>query len=119
MSKTVSVLVEVNIGGEASKFGVVPENTRALVEEIALLPHVHIQGLMTVAPYESVEKIRPYFCRMRELFESLDGLPNVEMKWLSMGMSHDFEIAIEAGANLVRLGTAIFGPRVLRNRQEI
>ncbi|MBI3660558.1 YggS family pyridoxal phosphate-dependent enzyme [Candidatus Acetothermia bacterium] len=110
-NKTVPVLIEVNVGGEASKFGIAPQETRALVEQITPLSHVHIQGLMAVAPYASLEEVRSHFRRMRELFELLRELANVEMKWLSMGMSHDYEVAIKEGANLVRLGTAIFGLR--------
>ncbi|MBI1742565.1 YggS family pyridoxal phosphate-dependent enzyme [Candidatus Acetothermia bacterium] len=110
-NKMVPVLIEVNVGGEASKFGIVPQETRALVEQITPLSHVHIQGLMAVAPYASLEEVRSHFRRMRELFELLRELANVEMKWLSMGMSHDYEVAIKEGANLVRLGTAIFGLR--------
>jgi hypothetical protein len=110
MNKTVPVLIEVNIGGEASKFGVAHEATRTLCEQIAELSQVKIQGLMTVAPYVmNPENVRSYFHEMRELFDSLDNISSVEKKWLSMGMSQDYEIAIEAGANLIRIGTAIFG----------
>ena len=119
MGKTVPVLIEVNVGGEASKFGVALEKTQALVEQIAPLSHIHIQGLMAVAPYANLEEVRPHFRRMRELFESLKNISNVEMKWLSMGMSHDYEVAIEEGANLVRLGTAIFGPREMKIKSRL
>jgi len=111
LNKKMPVLIEVNIGGEASKFGVAPQFALELVELVSKFSHIQIQGLMTVAPFVSSENARPYFRQMRTLFDSLKKLPQCEMRWLSMGMSHDYEIAIEEGANLVRLGTAIFGPR--------
>ena len=110
----VDVLIQVNLAGEQSKAGVAPGNVQALVEQVAELPHVHIQGLMTLPPYAAdPEEVRPWFRRLRELAARIDALklPHVSMQTLSMGMSNDFEVAIEEGATLVRVGTAIFGAR--------
>ncbi|MFN8008359.1 MAG: YggS family pyridoxal phosphate-dependent enzyme [Terriglobia bacterium] len=112
--KRVPVLIEVNQGREPSKSGVLEENLKELVEQISLLKHLSLRGLMSVPPYlEDPEAVRPYFARLREFAEKLAVLKieNVSMEELSMGMSHDFPIAIEEGATLVRVGTAIFGPR--------
>lgn len=114
VGRTIPVLVEVNIGREPQKAGVTPEELFPLCEHISKLPHLKLEGLMCIPPWsEDPEASRPYFAEMRGLFERLKEarLPNVEMRWLSMGMSADFEVAIEEGANLVRIGTAIFGPR--------
>ena len=113
--KRMPVLIEVNQGREPSKSGVLEENVRDLVEQIACLKNLSIRGLMSVPPYlEDPEKVRPYFARLRGLAETLAELriANVLMEELSMGMSHDFPVAIEEGATLVRIGTAIFGPRL-------
>jgi len=109
------ILIEVNPAGEGTKLGLSPEEVEPLIKEISKLEHVRIKGLMAMMPYEDPEKLRPYFRMMRELFESLRGHEGVEMRWLSMGMSHDYVVAVEEGANLVRLGTAIFGPREERD----
>ena len=104
--KTQTVLLEVNVSGEASKFGLKPEDLQSTVAEIHRLPRLDVRGLMTIAPFvEEAEKARPYFRRLRELGEELG------LRELSMGMSHDFEVAIEEGATMVRIGTAIFGER--------
>ncbi len=114
--KKLSVLIEINIGGESAKHGLPPES-QALEELLAAaaeLSCLEIQGLMTVPPYDQdPDRSRPYFQKMRALFENLAArqLPAVKMVELSMGMSHDFEIAVEEGATCVRLGTAIFGAR--------
>jgi hypothetical protein len=105
------ILIEVNPAGEATKRGVPPEGVKPLIRKIAGLKHVHVEGLMAMMPYEDPEKLRPYFRMMRELFESLRGHEGTEMRRLSMGMSHDYVVAVEEGANLVRLGTVLFGPR--------
>jgi len=106
------VLVEVNPAGEASKFGVPLIEVIPLIERIAELDHVAVQGLMAMPPYtDDPELVRPYFKSMKTLFDELARLPGVEARWLSLGTSHDFEVAVEEGANLVRLGTALFGPR--------
>jgi pyridoxal phosphate enzyme (YggS family) len=115
IGKVQNVLVEVNIAGEASKAGMMVKNAPALVREIAKHGNIAIQGLMTIPPFsERPEDSRPYFCVLRELAESIAGenIPNAVMKELSMGMSGDFEVAIEEGATLVRVGTAIFGERI-------
>ncbi len=114
IGKVQKVLVEVNIAGEASKAGMTVRNAPALVREAAKLSNVAIQGLMTIPPFsENPEDSRPYFCVLRELSESIakEHIPNAAMKELSMGMSGDFEVAVEEGATLVRVGTAIFGER--------
>ncbi len=108
------VLIQVHLGEEPSKHGVEPDKLEALVEQAAAFQHLSIEGLMTIPPFlEPVEQVRLYFRRLRELAEQLDlrKLPGVSMRRLSMGMSHDFEVAIEEGATEVRLGTALFGPR--------
>jgi PLP dependent protein len=109
-----TVLVEVNLGGEATKAGVREEEVLELAGKIGGLETLELRGLMLVPPYfENPEGARPYFSRLRELARMIDSarLPGVSMQELSMGMSHDFETAIEEGATLVRVGTAIFGPR--------
>jgi len=113
-SKTMEVLIEVNSGREDQKAGVLPEDVPALVREAALRPHLRVRGLMTMGPRTGdPEAARPYFRRTRSIFEELRGeeLPDARMEVLSMGMSNSYRIAIEEGANLVRIGTAIFGPR--------
>ena len=112
--KAVPVLVEVNLAQEESKSGVMPEDVIPLLRSCSSMSHLHVMGLMAVPPFlEEVEEVRPYFRRLRELAGEISALQieRVEMRHLSMGMSHDFEIAIEEGATLVRVGTAIFGPR--------
>ncbi len=113
--KVQNVLVEVNIAGEASKAGMAVKKAASLVREIAKLRSIAVQGLMTIPPFpEKAEDSRPYFCVLRELAESMAGenIPNAAMKELSMGMSGDFEVAVEEGATMVRVGTSIFGERV-------
>ncbi|HEV2492527.1 MAG TPA: YggS family pyridoxal phosphate-dependent enzyme [Terriglobia bacterium] len=108
------VLLEVNLGGETTKSGVREEEILALAEEVAGLKTLELCGLMTVPPFsENPEEVRPFFRRLRQLAEKVSAatLPNVSMRELSMGMSQDYEVAIEEGATIVRVGTAIFGPR--------
>jgi len=108
------VLIEVNLGGEASKSGITAEAAPALARSIGALPNLSLRGLMTVPPVtDDPEAARPYFALLRELAGAIDSarLPNVRMGELSMGMSHDFDVAIEEGATLVRVGSAIFGER--------
>jgi len=115
IGKVQNVLVEVNIAGEASKAGMAVKKAPALVREIARHRNISIQGLMTIPPFpERPDDSRPYFCVLRELAETIAGenIPNATMKELSMGMSGDFEVAIEEGATMVRVGTSIFGERV-------
>jgi hypothetical protein len=109
-----SALIEVNLGGEESKSGVSESEVLALVEALSGLETLEIRGLMTVPPFlEDPAQVRPYFRRLRELAADISkrNLPRVAMQELSMGMSHDFEVAIEEGATMVRVGTAIFGAR--------
>lgn len=108
------ILLEVNAAGEISKFGVSPEETEELARQIAVLPNVHIKGLMTIAPYtDDPEESRVYFKNLRQLSVDIaeKNIDNVSMSELSMGMTGDFETAIEEGATLIRVGTAIFGER--------
>ena len=112
--KVQDVLVEVSIAGEASKAGMAIRGTPALVREVAMLRQVRVRGLMTMPPYsEDPEASRPFFSVLRELSEAIakENIPGVSMEELSMGMSGDFEVAIEEGATLVRVGMAIFGER--------
>lgn len=109
------ILVEVNMAGEESKFGVSPEETLSLVQSIAFLDNIRIKGLMTVAPFvDNPEENRDCFRRMKQLLVDInkEKIDNVHMNVLSMGMSNDFEVAIEEGATIVRVGTSIFGKRV-------
>jgi len=111
-SKTMPVLLEVNSGGEASKFGYAPQQLLAELPAINALPRLELHGLMTVPPWApNPEKVRPVFRQLRELKEKCEQLLGAPLPQLSMGMSGDFEVAIEEGATLVRLGTALFGPR--------
>jgi len=113
-SRVLPVLLQVNLGQEATKFGAQEDEVIRLLEKMASLPGISVKGLMTMPPYfENPEESRPYFRALRELNEAISrrGIPGVLMEELSMGMSNDFEAAVEEGATLVRLGTAIFGPR--------
>jgi len=112
--KIVPVLIQVNISGEESKSGIDPQGTLQLLERIAALQHLAVHGLMAMPPwFEDPEDARPYFNALRKLREELANkkIHGVSLQELSMGMSGDFEVAIEEGATLVRVGTAIFGPR--------
>ena len=112
--KVQDVLVEVSIAGEASKAGMAVREAPALVRGVASLRHVRVRGLMTMPPYsEDPDDSRPFFSVLRELAEAIakENIPGVSMQELSMGMSGDFEVAVEEGATLVRVGTAIFGER--------
>ncbi len=113
-SPPLSALIEINSGREPQKFGVLPEEAEALVRQIAPLNHVRIRGVMTMGPYMGdPEDARPYFVETRRVFEQLGGcgIPGVEMTHLSMGMTNSYRVAVEEGANLIRIGTKIFGPR--------
>ena len=108
------VLIQVNLGGEETKSGSDEAGLIELARRAAALPHLRLRGLMALPPYaDDPEAVRPYFRRLRELRETLQGLalPRADFAELSMGMSHDFEVAVEEGATLVRVGTAIFGAR--------
>ena len=111
---TADVLIEVNVAGEESKFGVTTDETIELIEKISKLPGIHICGLMTIAPFVAdPEENRPVFRKLRELSVDIADkkIDNVTMSVLSMGMTNDYMVAIEEGATLVRVGTAIFGER--------
>jgi PLP dependent protein len=113
IGKTMEVLIQINEAGEASKSGLNPEQVPALIEESAAWPALRIRGLMTLPPYDpDPEKSRPWFrslFRLREAWQRR--FPHLELTHLSMGMSHDFEVAIEEGATIIRVGTALFGER--------
>ena len=114
IGKIMPVLIEVNIGQEEQKSGILPENTEQLAKEISNLPNVRLMGLMTVGPLSpDPEDSRPHFVEMKKLFDKMKKLhlPDVEMKYLSMGMTNSYKIAPEEGANMVRIGTRIFGER--------
>ena len=109
-------MVEINVGGEAAKTGIAPDSQELenILQAASRLTHLEIRGLMTVPPFtENPEGARPIFQRLRQLRDQIAArnLPSVSMKVLSMGMSHDFEVAIEEGSTCVRVGTAIFGER--------
>ncbi len=112
MDKVMDVLIEVKTSFEDTKHGVLPDELLSFIEELSNYPHIKVKGLMTMAPlFDNKEKTRPYFRKTRALFEEIKAqhIPNVYMEILSMGMSGDFEIAIEEGSTLVRIGRAIFG----------
>ena len=114
MHKVQDILLQVNLAREESKFGIHKEDLPLLLQKADSLPHVHLCGLMCIAPhYAEVEQCRPLFREMYEIFSELQALPLVrsEMRWLSMGMTNDYVIAVEEGANLIRVGTGIFGAR--------
>lgn len=111
---TVPVLIEVNVAGEESKFGVRPEETEDLIRKIAVLPAVSVRGLMTIAPFvEEPEENRVHFANLYKLNVDIKrkSIDNVSMSVLSMGMTGDYEVAIEEGATMIRVGTGIFGER--------
>jgi pyridoxal phosphate enzyme (YggS family) len=120
ISKVMPVLVEINSGKEEQKSGVLPEDAEQLIREIAGLQHIKIMGLMTMGPrFGNPEDSRPYFVETRRVFNRIKelGLPGVEMRYLSMGMTNSYKIAIEEGANIVRIGTKIFGERDYGEKQ--
>ncbi len=114
IGKVMPVLVEVNIGKEPQKSGVLPEDTEQLLRDISPLRNIKVMGLMTMGPLSgNPEDSRPYFVAMKNLFERMkeSNIPNIEMKYLSMGMTSSYQIAPGEGANIVRIGTRIFGER--------
>jgi len=114
MGKVMPVLVEVNSGQEPQKAGVLPEKAEELVRAISSLPNIKVMGLMTMGPrFGDPEDSRPYFITTRKIFERIKSMsiPNVEMKYLSMGMTNSYQVALEEGANIVRIGNLIFGQR--------
>ena len=113
--KQMDVLIQVNTSGEASKFGITPDRALALVQQVAQLDRLHIKGLMTIGLFSvQLELVRPCFQLLKRLQQEVMqlNLPNVSMAELSMGMSGDLEVAIEEGATIIRVGTAIFGQRI-------
>ncbi len=112
---TVSILIEVNVANEESKFGVRCEDVQQIIEDISELPNLRIRGLMTIAPYvENAEENRQYFEKLRQIYVDIKSknIDNVYMEVLSMGMTGDYEVAVSEGATYVRVGTGIFGERV-------
>jgi PLP dependent protein len=117
-AKTMPILLEINVANESSKFGFKADSVLPALPEINRLPRVELHGLMTIAPWTpDPEKVRPFFRRLRELKERCEGVLGAPLPHLSMGMSGDFEVAIEEGSTLVRIGTALFGPRSTPARQ--
>ena len=114
LGKRIDILVEVNVSGEGSKFGLGMDGVNEFLIAVSKLKNLRTRGLMAMTPFtDDPEQSRPYFRKLRCLGEEIEScrIDNVEMRYLSMGMSQDFEVAIEEGANMVRIGSAIFGPR--------
>ena len=112
-AKRMPILLEVNVAGEASKFGYPPERLLTELEQLNALPRIEIHGLMAVPPWSpNAESSRPHFQRLRELKQRAETVLGAPLPHLSMGMSGDFEVAIEEGATIVRVGTALFGERI-------
>jgi pyridoxal phosphate enzyme (YggS family) len=112
VGKRMRVFIEVKLSPEETKHGCSPEEALELARYVLSLEHLKLEGLMTVPPYfEDLELVRPYFRKLREIRDNLEGALGVNFPHLSMGMSHDFEVAVEEGATIVRIGTAIFGLR--------
>lgn len=109
-----NILVQVNVAQEDTKFGIAYEDVDSFLKQLSQLSQIRVKGLMTVAPYyEDIELVRPVFRRLKEKYDILAkaDIPNVEMKYLSMGMTNDYKLAIEEGSNMIRIGTGIFGAR--------
>lgn len=116
MNRSMPILIEINSGEELQKGGVMPRDAMSVIREIAVLANIRIMGLMTMGPFSGdPEDARPYFQKTRAIFEDVEkaGIPRVEMRCLSMGMSNSYRVAVEEGANMVRIGTKIFGERDL------
>ena len=114
IGKVMPVLIEVNSGREKQKSGVLPEGVEQLAREISAFQNIRVTGLMTMGPrFGNPEDSRPYFVETKRIFEKIKklNLPNIEMKYLSMGMTNSYKVAIEEGANIVRIGSRIFGER--------
>lgn len=112
--RVIPVLIQVNVASEDSKFGIDADDVDHFVEKLSEFEHLHVKGLMTIAPfYDDPEDVRIYFKELKHLFEELrvKSQSNLEMTYLSMGMTNDYQVAIEEGANMVRIGTGIFGKR--------
>jgi pyridoxal phosphate enzyme (YggS family) len=114
IGKIMPALIEVNSGREPQKSGVLPEDVEQLIRETSSLRNIKVMGLMTMGPhFGNPEDSRPYFAETKKIFERIERLklPNVEMKYLSMGMTNSYKVALEEGANIIRIGTKIFGQR--------
>jgi pyridoxal phosphate enzyme (YggS family) len=114
IEKVMPILMEINSGEESQKAGVIPEDAISLARDMSELNNIKLMGLMTMGPFAGdPEESRPYFQKTKKLFEEIRGmnLPGVEMKYLSMGMSNSYKVALEEGANVVRIGTKLFGER--------
>ncbi len=114
IGKIIPVLIEINSGEESQKAGVLPKDAVSLIREIAALKNIRVMGLMTMGPFSGdPEDARPYYRKTKRLFDEIGdkGMPGVEMRYLSMGMSNSYRVAVEEGANMVRIGTIIFGER--------
>jgi len=114
IKKLMKILIEVNIASESNKSGVLPENAENLIKEISFFENIEVLGLMTMGPFvEDGELLRPFFKKAKKLFDSIKAqeIPNIKMKYLSMGMSSSYKVAVEEGANMIRLGTILFGER--------
>ncbi len=114
IGKIMPVLIEINSGREKQKSGVLPENAEQLLREISHLPNIKVMGLMTMGPrFGNPEDSRPYFVETKRIFDQIKklNLPDIEMRYLSMGMTNSYKIALAEGANMVRIGTKIFGER--------
>jgi pyridoxal phosphate enzyme (YggS family) len=115
LGKVMPVLIEINSGREEQKSGVLPEDAERLVKDISSLKNIRVEGLMTMGPrFGDPEDSRPYFSETRSLFNEIKGLSlaNIDMKYLSMGMTNSYKVALEEGANIVRIGSKIFGERL-------
>ena len=114
LGKKMPVLIEINSGEEPQKSGVMPDEATSLIKQISTLENIRVMGLMTMGPFAGdPEEARPYFQKTKRLFDKLkeENIPNVEMRYLSMGMSNSYSVALEEGANMVRIGTKLFGER--------
>ena len=114
INKSMPVLIEINSGEESQKAGVIPADAVSLIKKISELENVRVMGLMTMGPFSGdPEHARPYFQKTRQLFKDIEqaNFPGIKMKYLSMGMSNSYRVALDEGANLVRIGTRIFGER--------
>ncbi len=112
IDRVIPILMEINSGREPQKSGILPEEAEEVIEEISQLEHLKVRGLMTMGPrFGNPETARPYFQETKRLFDEFRKLANVEMEYLSMGMSNTYKVAIEEGANIVRIGREIFGER--------
>jgi len=121
IGKVMPVLIEINSGREKQKSGVLPEKAEQLVRKVSSLQNIRVKGLMTMGPrFGNPEDSRPYFVETKKIFEKIEklNLPNVEMRYLSMGMTNSYKIAIDEGANVVRIGSKIFGERDYEKGQE-